>query len=329
MDARQWVRAIERYRKPNTFRSIFEIVITFVPFVAMWFLTFIALDISYLLTLALAIPTGGLLVRLFIIQHDCGHGSYFSQRWANDWTGRLIGVLTLTPYSYWNRAHAIHHATSGRLERRGHGDVLTLTVKEYQQRSRIGRLRYRLFRNPLVLFVLGPAYMFILHHRVPFGLMDDRRAWISVMGTNLATAIIVGLAIWLIGFKAFFMVHVPIMLLAASAGVWLFYVQHQFENTVWDSGDDWDWHEAAFNGSSFYDLPTVLSWFTGNIGVHHVHHLCSRIPFYRLPQVIKDFPALREHSRLTLLDSLSCVRLVLWDEKRRSLVSFRAAQASA
>ena len=248
------------------------------------------------LTLLLAVPAAGFLVRLFMIQHDCGHGAFFRHRLANDWIGRALGVLTLTPYDFWRRTHAIHHATSGNLERRGIGDVDTLTVREYLALSRWRRLMYRFYRHPAVMFGLGPAYLFVLRHRLPFGLMRSGwQPWLSTMGTNLAIAIVAATLIWLIGVGPFLLVHGPIMLLAAAMGVWLFYVQHQFEQTVWAHDDTWNLHEVALHGSSYYVLPGILRWFTANIGVHHVHHLCSRIPYYRLPRVLREHPELERH----------------------------------
>jgi len=238
-------------------------------------------------------------------------------------------VFTLTPYDYWRRTHAIHHATSGNLDRRGIGDVDTLTVGEYRARSRWGRLKYRLYRHPMVMFGIGPAYLFFLQHRLPVGLMADGwQPWLSTMATNAAIGLIVAALIVLIGVKAFIVVCLPALLLAASMGVWLFYVQHQFEEMTWRDGESWSLHEAALHGSSHYDLPTVLRWITANIGIHHVHHLCSRIPYYRLPEVLRDCPELGPIGRLTLRESLWCVQLALWDESQRRLVSFRDARAS-
>jgi acyl-lipid omega-6 desaturase (Delta-12 desaturase) len=327
-DARAWTQILARYRQPSTGRSLVEIAITIVPLAALWVLAWATLDIGYWLALPLAIGAAGFLVRLFAIQHDCSHGAFFRHRLANDWIGRVAGVLTFTPYGVWRHAHATHHATTGNLDRRGLGDVDTLTVEEYRGRSFWGRLRYRLYRHPLVMFGIGPAYLFILQHRLPVGLRGWR-PWASSMTTNLVIASLVALMIWLIGLKAFLLVHLPSLLLAASVGVWMFYVQHQFEQTSWASDRDWNLHDAALHGSSHYDLPAFLHWFTGNIGVHHVHHLNSRIPYYRLPRVLRDHPELRHVGRLTLLDSFRCVRLVLWDETQRRLVSFREARLAA
>jgi omega-6 fatty acid desaturase (delta-12 desaturase) len=305
-------------------RGVLEILITAAPLVTLWILMWLALDVGYWLCLLLAVPAAGFLVRLFMIQHDCGHGAFFPHRLANDWLGRAIGVLTLTPYEYWRRTHAIHHATSGKLERRGIGDVETLTVREYLALTRLQRLRYRLYRHPAVMFGLGPAYLFFLQYRLPLGLMRSGwRPWISAMGTNLAIAVAAAAMIWLIGIVPFLLVHLPIALLGATIGVWLFYVQHQFEDTFWAAEEHWNVHDAALHGSSHYELPGVLRWFTANIGIHHVHHLSSRIPYYRLNRVLRDHPDLRKIGRLTIGQSLGCIRLVLWDESRRRMISFR------
>lgn len=312
------------YREPNDLRSLVELLITAGPFALLWVAMWAALGLGYWLSLLIAVPAAGFLVRLFMIQHDCGHGAFFRRRVANDWVGRVIGAVTLTPYALWRRTHAIHHATSGNLERRGIGDITTLTVREYLGMPRWRRLRYRLYRHPTIMFGIGPAFLFIVQQRLPFGLESGGwQPFISTMGTNAAIAVIVAVMMWLVGVGPFLLVHLPITLLAATIGVWLFYVQHQFEDTLWAEGTAWNLHEAALLGSSHYDLPGILRWFTANIGVHHVHHLCSRIPYYRLGRVLSDHPELRAVGRLTLLQSLRCVRLVLWDEDRRKLVSFR------
>jgi acyl-lipid omega-6 desaturase (Delta-12 desaturase) len=323
--ARHWTQTLSRYREPSHSRSIAELALTALPLAALWLASWFAFSWGHWwASLLIAVPAAGFLVRLFMIQHDCGHGAFFSYRWANDWTGRVIGVLTLTPYGLWRRTHAIHHATAGNLGRRGIGDVTTLTLCEYRARSRWGRLAYRLYRHPLVMFGLGPAYLFFLQHRLPLGMMRGGwRPWASAMTTNLAIALIGATLIWFIGIEAVLIVYLPAALLAATIGIWLFYVQHQFEHTAWEADADWNLHEAALHGSSHYDLPAFLRWFTANIGVHHVHHLCSRIPYYRLPQVLRDHPELRGVGRLTLLESFRCVRLVLWDETQRRLISFR------
>ncbi|MGF7161587.1 omega-6 fatty acid desaturase (delta-12 desaturase) [Rhodoligotrophos appendicifer] len=326
--ARSFVKILAKYREPDHRRSLVELAVTAIPLVALWVLAWYTFAQGYWWTsLLLTVPAAGFLVRLFMIQHDCGHGAFFRHRRANDWTGRIIGVLTMTPYDFWRHSHAVHHSTCGNLDQRGIGDVDTLTLVEYLERSRWGRLKYRLYRHPLILFGFGPAYLFILHHRLPFGFMrKGLQPWVSTQATNAAMGIIAAALIWFIGIEAFLLVHLPIMLLASSAGVWLFFVQHQFEDTFWSESNGWTFHEAALHGSSHYDLPPVLRWFTANIGVHHVHHLSSRIPFYRLPSVLREHPELGEIGRLSLLESLRCVRLVLWDENHRKLISFREAK---
>jgi omega-6 fatty acid desaturase (delta-12 desaturase) len=324
-EARRWSHALLDYRNPSHWRSAIELVISFGPLAVLWVLMWLSYSFGHWwLTLLLAPPAAGFLVRLFMIQHDCGHGAFFRHRLINDWTGRVLGVLTLTPYDFWRRSHAIHHATSGSLDRRGIGDIDTLTVREFLALSRWGRLRYRLYRHPAVMFGVGPAYLFILRHRLPVGFMRGGwTPWLSTMATNAAAGTIVAVLIWLIGVGPFLLVHLPIMLLAATMGVWLFYVQHQFEHTVWAGNESWDRHEAALHGSSHYVLPGILRWFTANIGIHHVHHLCSRVPYYRLPRILRDHPELGEIGRLTLWESIKCVRLVLWDENSKKLISFR------
>jgi acyl-lipid omega-6 desaturase (Delta-12 desaturase) len=323
-EARGWTQILAQYRRPSPARSIIELVITAGPLVLLWSLMWATLDLGYWVCLLLAVPAAGFLVRLFMIQHDCGHGAFFHHRLANDWVGRVVGVLTLTPYDYWRRTHAIHHSTSGNLDRRGTGDIDTLTVHEYQALSRWRRLCYRVYRHPIIMFGLGPPFLFIVQHRLPIGLMRAGwQPWLSTMATNVAIAALVAIMIWLVGVIPFLLVHLPITLLAASVGVWLFYVQHQFEDTEWAGDGIWNLHEAALHGSSFYDLPRVLRWFTANIGVHHIHHLCSRIPYYRLPVALHDYPKLGVIGRLTLVQSFRCVRLVLWDEDQQRLVSFQ------
>ncbi len=329
VDARGWFAILACYRKPNLWRSLFEIAVTVGPLVALWIAMWAALKISYWLCLLLAIPAGGFLVRLFMIQHDCGHGSFFRHRALNDWIGRVASVVTLTPYDFWRRTHGIHHATAGNLDHRGIGDVTTLTVREFRALPRWRRIAYRFYRHPAVMFGIGPPVQFILRHRLPLGLMRGGvMPWVSTMATNLAIAAGVAMMMWFVGVGPFLLVHLPITLIGTAVGVWLFYVQHQFENTVWADGRAWDLAEAALHGSSNYELPGVLRWFTANIGMHHVHHLCSRIPFYRLPQVVREHPELAATGRLTMLQSFKCVSLTLWDEERQRLVSFRDIRPS-
>jgi omega-6 fatty acid desaturase (delta-12 desaturase) len=332
--AREWVKILAKYRDPSHFRSFVELLVTASGFAALWFMAWAVLGLSSWLSLLTTLLAAGFLVRLFMIQHNCGHGSFFRHRAANDWLGRAIGILTLTPYDDWRWSHAIHHASSGNLERRGIGDISTLTVREYLSLSRWRRLCYRLYRNPIVMFGLGPAYLFFVQHRLPpKGLMrGGLKPWLRTMITNVAIALVILAMMCFVGVGPFLLVHLPITLLAASIGVWLFYVQHQFEETFWAEAPVWSLHEAALHGSSHYELPYILRWFTANIGVHHVHHLCSRIPFYRLSRVLRDHPELKAVGRITLMQSLGCVRLALWDERRHRLISFydfRKARARA
>ena len=322
--ARKWVPLLAKYRDPSVNRSMFELAVTFAGFCAFWGAAWAALLISPWLALAIAVLNGFWLVRLFLIQHDCGHQSFFANRDVNDWVGRAIGVLTLTPYTVWKRTHSIHHAHAGNLDRRGIGDVTTLTIDEYNQRGWLGRLRYRAYRHPVVLFGLGPAYLFLLEYRLPLGLMTAGwRYWLSAMGTNLALVALVAGLYLLGGWQVPVLIFFPTVMSAATIGVWLFFVQHQFEETYWDAEADWQMHDAALLGSSHYRLPQPLQWMTANIGIHHVHHLYSRIPFYRLPEVIRDHRDLAEAQRLTLRDSLRSARLHLWDEAQGRLMSFR------
>jgi len=319
-------RTLTAYHRPSWARGAAELLVTLLPLAILWSAALYAVASGWWWGLVLTIPAAAFLVRLFLIQHDCGHGAFFPSKGANEWLGRFAAVATMTPYDYWRRTHAIHHATSGNLDRRWLGGVETLTVAEYRALPRIKRLGYRLYRHPAVMFGLGPAYMFLLQHRLPIGLMSDRRAWLSVMGTNL------GLAAFSAPFllwepAAFLLVHVPTVVIAGSIGLWLFYVQHQFEGAWWARNDAWSLHEASLKGSSHLDLPPVLRWFTANVGVHHVHHISSRIPFYRLGQVMKDNPELHPTSRITLSDTALSVRLALWDETNGAMVSFRDAPA--
>ncbi|PSJ60562.1 fatty acid desaturase [Kumtagia ephedrae] len=325
-----WPKILSSYAKPDRGRSLFELAVTIIPFCGLWALASVAVYYGWWIGLFLTIPAAGFLLRLFMIQHDCGHRSFFAHRQGDDWTGRALGVLTLTPYDYWRRAHAEHHASTGNLDRRGIGDITTLTIGEYRALSRLGRLGYRLYRNPLVMFGIGPVWLFLLKQRLPIGMMrDGAEPWVSTMATNAAIVVLAGGLMWAIGPWAFLAVHLPIVILAGAAGIWLFYVQHQFEDTHWDHNADWRFQEAALHGSSHYDLPGILRWLTGNIGVHHVHHLSSRVPCYRLPEVLHDHPELGGIGRITLLRSLQCVKLVLWCETRRKLVSFREARVLA
>ena len=326
MKAQNWVKILAKYREPNTGRSLTEVAITLVPFIGIWALAWWAMSVSYILAFVLGAANALFLLRLFAIQHDCGHGALFKNRHLSDWTGRIIGVLTLTPYDVWRRTHAAHHGTAGNLDKRGMGDIHTMTVEEYRGLSKLGKLQYRLYRNPFVLFGFGPSYLFFLQNRLPIGLMKQGRYWASAMTTNLSIVVLFGVIWYFGGLAPLLLIALPSILIAATAGMWLFYVQHQFECTQWAPDTDWQLHHAALHGSSYYVLPKVLQWFSANIGIHHVHHVYSRIPFYRLPEVLKDHAELAKINRMNIRESLVNARLHLWDDKTQRLLSFAQAR---
>ncbi len=319
----RWLGAMAKFKHPNALKSSWQVLNSLVPFCGLWYLMYLSSFWSYWLTLVLAIPTAGFLVRLFIIQHDCGHHSFFHSRRANDLLGAFCSLFTLTPYFLWRRSHSRHHASSGDLTHRGHGDVWVLTVDEYLNRSFFGRLQYRLYRHPLFLFGIGPSLLFILRQRftiaVPRNWRRERR---GVHMTNLAIVAILTVAWFTIGPVTFLLVHCPVVILGASIGSWLFFVQHQYEDAYWQPHDNWDFIRSAFEGSSYYRLPRVLQWFTGNIGFHHIHHLESRIPNYNLPICYSVVPELRQATTLSLRESVKCTRLKLWDERLQRMVTF-------
>jgi omega-6 fatty acid desaturase (delta-12 desaturase) len=282
-----------------------------------------SLDYSYLVTLALAIPAAGFMVRIFIVQHDCGHGSFFKLRKVNNIIGSIFGVLTLTPYYYWRKSHAIHHGHAGNLERRGIGDVYTMTVNEYRRESKWGRLKYRLYRNPFLLFTVSPTFLFVVLFRFFHSdFKSGKKERASVHLTNLAILAVVLVLCSTIGWKAFFMIQIPLTILSSTTGAWYFYVQHQFEETYWENEGDWEYSAAALQGSSYYRLPKILQWFSGNIGFHHIHHLSPRIPNYLLEKCHKDNPIFQEVMTLTIWSSIKTSFLGLWDEEQKKLVSF-------
>lgn len=317
-----WQQAVKKYQGASVQHSLWQVFNTLIPYFILWYLMYRSLEISYWLTLALAIPAVGFYTRTFIIFHDCGHGSFFRSKKANTIIGYLTGVITFTPYHQWRHDHAIHHATAGDLDRRGTGDVLTLTVDEYLELPFWKRLGYRLYRNPFVLLLLGPPLMFTIGYRFSHP-TAGRRERASVYWTNLALlAIVVGLS-WAIGIKAYLMVQLPIIIIASSVGVWLFYVQHNFEGAYWVRHDEWDYAKAGLRGSSYYKLPKILQWFTGNIGFHHIHHLSPRIPNYYLERCQKENSIFQQVKPLTFISSLKSMNLRLWDEQGRRLVGYR------
>jgi omega-6 fatty acid desaturase (delta-12 desaturase) len=318
-----WGARLAAYKDPDTKRSVWQLASTAALFAGAWALMYATLGVGYWLTLLLAVPAAFLLIRLFIFQHDCGHGAFFRSSRAADIVGSILGVLTLTPYHYWKKTHAMHHATSGNLEHRGFGDIDTLTVDEYLALSRWKRFKYRVYRHPAVLFGAGAVLHFFVLHRIPTIVPRDwNRERRSILWTDVGLAVFIVLMGVLVGFRQFLLVHIPLMALSASIGVWLFYVQHQFEPTYWEHDERWVYEDAALTGSSYYRLPRLLQWATGNIGLHHVHHLNARIPNYRLQHVLDTIPELQRVTTLTLWDSFRCVRLALWDERKKRLVRF-------
>ncbi len=319
---------LARYQTPDLRRGLWQLANTLVPYVAVWMAMVWSLSVSYWLTLGLSLIGGGLLIRIFIIFHDCGHGSFFRSRRANDLVGFVTGVLTLTPHYQWWHEHAMHHATAGDLDRRGVGDVWTMTVDEYRAAPGWKRLAYWFFRNPFFMLTVGPVLMFALVNRFPSRHSGPREAW-GVLWTNLAVAAAITALSLTIGFKAYVLIHLPIFMIGGAAGVWLFYVQHQFDGVYWRRHGSWDYVSVAMEGSSYYHLPRVLQWFSGNIGFHHVHHLSSRIPNYRLEACHRETPGMARAPRLTLRTSLHSLGYRLYDESAGRLVGYRAARERA
>jgi len=324
IDVSQLVKSLVAFRAPSVPRSWYELAITLVPFLAALGIMFYSVSAGHYLALVLTPLTGLLLLRMFIIQHDCGHGSFMPGKKQNDWLGRAIGVLTLTPYDCWRRSHELHHAGTGNLDARGFGDVDTLTVREFRSLSPLNRFGYRLYRHPLTILGFGPAYLFLLRHRLPIGLMRAGAIyWISAMATNVVTGLLLAILAWQFGVAITALVFLPTLLFAATMGVWLFYIQHQFESAHWDARQDWSFKEAALHGSSYLHLPAPLRWFTAGIGIHHIHHLMSRIPFYRLKEALDAHPELANVNRITAVQTIRPFLLTLWDEDQRKMVRFR------
>jgi omega-6 fatty acid desaturase (delta-12 desaturase) len=316
-----WKSIIAPYEKPSPGRAIGQIANTFLPYALTWYLIYLSLPVSLWLVLPLVILAGGLLVRIFIIFHDCTHGSFFASRTANNITGFMAGLFTFTPYFHWRWEHNIHHATAGDLDRRSVGDIWTMTVKEYQQASPWQRFIYRIARNPIVLFAIAPLGLFMIAHRFASP-KANRRERLSVYMMNLAILVMATLMSLAFGFKTYAILQLLMMMIAGGAGIWMFYVQHQFEDVYWERGDKWDYTLAALKGSSYYKLPKVLQWFTGNIGFHHVHHLSPRIPNYYLERCHRSNPLFQNVKPVTLLSSLKCLSFRLWDEEKKKLVGF-------
>lgn len=319
-----WTAKLKAYEQPDAKRALWQLANTLIPYALLFAAMVITVQrgLSYWLTLLLAVPAALLLVRIFIFFHDCTHGSFFAQRWANILVGYITGILTFTPYDEWKHSHGVHHSSVSNLDKRGVGDVWTATVAEYEAMPPLKRLGYRLYRNPLVMFGLGPAFIFLLANRLP-ARGASAAAKRSVHLTNLALLGILLLAHFTIGLRTYVLVQLPIILLAALLGVWLFYVQHQFEGVYWARSGEWDSIRAALEGSSYYKLPKLLQWFSGNIGLHHIHHLRPRIPNYNLQRCYDEVPEVQQVKPLTLRASLKSLTLNIYDEARRELISFR------
>lgn len=323
--AKEWKPIVSSFAKPNLPKSIWQLINTVglyvLLWVAMWFCTRPE-STNWWLTIPMAIIAGAVLVRVFIICHDCGHGAFFKNQKANHITGFITGALAFTPYFHWRNEHNIHHAHNGNLTKRGIGDIWTMTVKEYMEADSKKRFSYKLGRNPFVIFLIGPLFTFVIQHRIPVNTYKKREV-LSVWQTNIALVLSATILILLFGWQAYLIIQLTIITVAATAGVWLFYVQHQFEDTYWEHGDDWDFFTAAIKGSSFYKLPKVLQWFSGNIGYHHIHHLSAKIPNYHLEECHESHPMFQQQKPLTLWQSFKCVNYRLWDEENRRLITFK------
>ncbi len=317
----EWKEIVAQFQKPSAWRATWQIVNTFGSYAFVWWLMYLSLSVSWWLTVPLAVLAGGLLVRVFIIFHDCGHGSFFKSRIANDITGFVAGMLNFTPYYHWRWEHAIHHASSGDLDRRGTGDVWTMTVKEYGAASRWQRLGYRIVRNPLVLLFVAPFYLFVIRERFSTKGASARDRG-SVWWMNIALFGMIAVLGSVFGFKNYLLIQIVVTMTGGAAGVWMFYVQHQFEDTYWARREDWDFTAAALQGSSYYELPAILQWFSGNIGFHHIHHLSSRIANYNLERCHNSHPIFQNVKPITLRTSLKSLHFRLWDEEHRRLVGF-------
>ena len=325
-DTAAWKAIVLKFQEPSLPRAVWQLVNTLGPYAVLWYLMYLSLSWSYWITLGLAVLAGMFTIRIFIIFHDCGHGSFFKSRLANDVFGFITGMLTITPYYHWRWEHSIHHATSGSLDRRGTGDVWTMTVEEYLQSSRWKRFSYQLARNPVVLFVIAPIVLFVFMQRFSSSKASPRERW-SVRWMNLAVFANAALLSWVVGgFIPYLLIHLTIVLVGGGAGIWMFYVQHQFEDVYWERDENWDYTAAALEGSSFYKLPRILQWFSGNIGFHHIHHLSSRIPNYNLERCHDADPMFHEVKPITFFSSLKSLTYRLWDEQRGKLVGYRHAR---
>jgi omega-6 fatty acid desaturase (delta-12 desaturase) len=321
-----WREIIVKYAQPNLRSSFWQITNTLIPYLGLLFLMYLSLEVSYFLTLFLSVFAAGFMVRLFIIFHDCGHGSFFKSTKLSDVVGIILGILTFTPYYKWHRAHKIHHATVGNLDKRGTGDVWVLTVDEFQTFKKWKRRFYRVYRNPLIMFIIGSPLIFLVLNRLTNRHLNKKEK-LNVYFTNFVLLLMLVLMHFTIGIKAYLMIQLPVIFIGSVMGVWLFYVQHQFEGVHWYRQEEWDYKTVALQGSSFYKLPKILQWFSGNIGFHHIHHLSPKIPNYKLAKCHKENTLFSEISPLTLWTSIKSLKLRLWNERSRKLISFRELQA--
>jgi omega-6 fatty acid desaturase (delta-12 desaturase) len=323
-----WHKALALYTKPSWLKSLSQLTITLLLFAGNIITAHILYRYHWALTLPFIIMAGFLTVKLFIIQHDCGHRSYFKNTQLCDWTGRFLSLLTWTPYEFWKRDHDKHHATSGNLDKRGFGDIMTITVAEYNDKTTFGKIKYKLYRNPIVMFGFGPAWQFLIRHRLPIGLNGSHKKKIvsSIMINNVALLVFFSFLCWLTGWDAVIAIWLPTVLIAATIGVWLFYIQHNFDETYWEHTENWSFVDASLHGCSYYRLPRALHWITGNIGYHHIHHLSSKIPNYYLGKIYREVAELRDVRSIGILESLKCLKLTLWCEKRKRLISFKEAK---
>ena len=318
-----WMEIVSKYNFSDPFKSWWQVINSVIPYLLLWAAMVWSLHISYFLTLCLSFFAAGFLVRIFIIFHDCGHGSFFRSQRLNRIVGVITGLMAFTPFHKWHHDHKEHHATMGNLDKRGTGDVKTLTIEEYLKRSKWNRFGYRFYRHPLFLFGIAPFLIFIFQNRLSRKYMNHReRLYLHL--SNLALIIAIFLIMWAIGWKAYLLIQLPVIYIASVSGVWLFYIQHQFEQVMWTRGKEWNYKEIALEGSSYYKLPILLQWFTGNIGFHHIHHLSPRIPNYKLPACHKENPIFQEIQPVTLFSSFRSLSLRLWDEKSKKLVGFKA-----
>jgi acyl-lipid omega-6 desaturase (Delta-12 desaturase) len=325
---RSWEKVIMKYNQPDLKKSIWQICNSVIPYLFMWYIMYRSLQYPYWITLLLSLVASGFLIRIFIIFHDCGHRSFFISKRANNVVGMIMGILAFTPYYKWHNQHRTHHATSGNLDKRGIGDVWTMTVNEYLESSRWNRFLYRSFRNPFILFILGPLLVVFVQNRIA-GKKLIKQEKLNIYFTNIMVLTMAVLISLLIGIKAYLLIQLPVILVSHSMGLWLFYIQHQFDDVSWERENKWDYKISAIRGSSFLKLPPILQWFTGNIGFHHVHHLSSRIPNYYLEKCHYENEIFKEVKPIVLFSTFRALTLGLWDESKRRMISFRKIPVSS